>query len=137
MGISRCVATWPALALMVLMALAHAISIVLFAKGFLLARLELSHVSTCADFPGVDPSTVSMAQPPCSAEPAFDRTVLLMVDALRYDFVFPERNSPFSSTSMPRLVDLLHSAVSWPYTRPASPTCQKPPYCTNSEQLAA
>lgn len=59
-------ATWPALALVALLALAHVVSMNAFARGFLAARLELQH-SECGDFPGENP---------CLAEPAFDRTAV-------------------------------------------------------------
>jgi GPI ethanolamine phosphate transferase 3 subunit O len=64
--------------------LVHLTGLYLFTRGFLLTRLSLSEVSDCA-------------QEPCTLRPTHQRAVLLIVDALRFDFLSdapPEPASP-------------------------------------------
>ncbi|KAI0315940.1 hypothetical protein OF83DRAFT_1129538 [Amylostereum chailletii] len=61
----------------------HIIGIYLFTRGFLLSRLSLSTVTTCTD-----PST------PCTLPPTHKRAVLLIIDALRFDFLSPHTPEP-------------------------------------------
>lgn len=63
----------------------HLAGIYLYTKGFLLTRLSLSEISTCAD----NDST-------CTLPPSHKRVVLLVIDALRFDFVSPNPPSPSS-----------------------------------------
>jgi phosphatidylinositol glycan class O len=58
--------------------LLHLGALSLFTRGFLLKRTTLEARNEC------DPSSKS-----CVLEPKFDRAVILLVDALRYDFLFP------------------------------------------------
>lgn len=58
--------------------LLHLGALSLFTKGFLLKRTTLQARNTCL------PTDVA-----CTLEPKFDRLVILLVDALRYDFLFP------------------------------------------------
>ena len=66
-------------------------SLYLFCRGFLLSRLELSNISQC------NTSIISYPQQSfdistngnkafCNLEPTFSRVIILLVDALRYDF---------------------------------------------------
>ncbi|XWS10689.1 hypothetical protein CRYUN_Cryun38cG0019100 [Craigia yunnanensis] len=72
---------------MVLIMFLHIIAILIFTKGFLLTRTELPHSSHCSD----------LSQSPCLSsypssswtKPAVDRLVIIILDALRFDFVAP------------------------------------------------
>lgn len=63
----------------------HVAGLYLFTRGFLLSRLSLSDISSCHD-------------PSCTLEPTHKRMVLLIIDALRFDFLTahpPEPTSEF------------------------------------------
>ncbi|KAG9252666.1 phosphoethanolamine transferase class O [Emericellopsis atlantica] len=68
----------------------HSIAIYLFTSGFLLTRLVLEDKSTC-DAPPID----SVVKAPgntdkgCWHPKTFDRAVVVIIDALRYDFTVP------------------------------------------------
>jgi len=67
----------------------YAIGILLFTRGFLLTRIALSKNSTC-DVAGNSstPGTAgSVNNHSCSGDPRFRRAVLIVIDALRFDFV--------------------------------------------------
>ncbi|GMT28146.1 hypothetical protein PFISCL1PPCAC_19443 [Pristionchus fissidentatus] len=55
----------------------------LFQSGFLLKRVQLREKSTCSD--------VSLSPSSCWIPRSFDRVILIVIDALRYDFVQSER----------------------------------------------
>lgn len=69
--------------------------IYLFTKGFLLTRLVLEHKSDCA----VSPLNLSSSYTPgststgCWHPKTFDKAVVIIIDALRYDFTVPFRPS--------------------------------------------
>ncbi|KAH8879852.1 hypothetical protein GQ53DRAFT_737997 [Thozetella sp. PMI_491] len=81
----------------------HATGIAYFASGFLLTRLVLEEKSTCA----VSPLNSSVSILPdwsgkgtveggCWHPKTFERAVVILIDALRYDFTVPvEDNAPF------------------------------------------
>jgi hypothetical protein len=63
----------------------HLIGIALFTRGFLSTRLSLSEFSNCSN-------------PQCTLPPTYTRAVILIIDALRFDFLSPhppQPNSPF------------------------------------------
>ena len=62
--------------------------ILLFTRGFLLTRLELPAASACADAAHL-PRHPSSTSPACWAPAHYDRLVLLIIDAWRYDFAAP------------------------------------------------
>lgn len=62
----------------------HLAGIYLFTQGFLLSRLSLPTVTTC--FPS----------DPCTLPPTHKRAVLLIIDALRFDFLSPNPPEPQS-----------------------------------------
>lgn len=62
----------------------HAVGLVLFARGFLLTRLALEDVNGCSP---VSPS--GNLDPSCSLAPTHSKLLLIVVDALRADFVLP------------------------------------------------
>lgn len=68
----------------------HVIGIYLFTKGFLLTRLVLSDKSSCSISPLNDVNFGSgKADEGCWHPKTFDKTVFLIIDALRYDFTVP------------------------------------------------
>jgi GPI ethanolamine phosphate transferase 3 subunit O len=70
----------------------HLLGILFFAKGFLLTRLILEEKSQCDVLPDGTPSQV---QDGCWHPRTFDRAVVIIIDALRYDFTVPSgSNSP-------------------------------------------
>jgi len=78
----------------------HIIGIYLFTNGFLLTRLVLDNISECADPPiplhdGYIPGT---SRAGCWHPKSFDKAVVIIVDALRYDFTIPFSPSSASST---------------------------------------
>lgn len=71
----------------------HILGIYLFLSGFLLTRLVLDHKSECA----VPPIELASSYAPgsydtgCWHPKSFDKAVVIIVDALRYDFTVPFR----------------------------------------------
>ncbi|MCJ1258913.1 mannose-ethanolamine phosphotransferase gpi13 [Lignoscripta atroalba] len=75
--------------------LLHTLGIYFFAKGFLLTRLVLENKSEC----GVPPITSQTHQNGayyhgCWHPKAFEKAVVVVVDALRYDFTVPFQGQP-------------------------------------------
>ncbi|KAI4253119.1 MAG: hypothetical protein LQ352_003883 [Teloschistes flavicans] len=68
----------------------HALGILFFTKGFLLTRLVLDHKSECAsppiELPNASPASYGGG---CWYPKTFDRAVVIIIDALRYDFTVP------------------------------------------------
>lgn len=96
--------------------LVHLAAISLFCSGFLLSRRALDRVNACA-------------HEPCTLNPTHSRAVVLIVDALRFDFVSPSPPVPHSpyhhnvltlprelSVSQPDRSFLFHSYVDPPTT---------------------
>ncbi|XP_040819160.1 GPI ethanolamine phosphate transferase 3 isoform X3 [Ochotona curzoniae] len=67
--------------------------IALFTSGFLLTRLELTNRSSCQEPPGPGPLSGEHLGKPgtCWIAPRFSRVVLVLIDALRFDFAQPQR----------------------------------------------
>ena len=63
----------------------HFVGIYLFTRGFLLSRLSLSTFAACSD-----------STSPCTLHPTHKRAVLLIIDALRFDFLSPHPPEPHS-----------------------------------------
>ncbi|XP_007498885.1 GPI ethanolamine phosphate transferase 3 isoform X2 [Monodelphis domestica] len=63
----------------------------LFTSGFLLTRLELTNHSSCQELPGKGTLVGSGRGEPgaCWTVPRFSRAVIVLIDALRFDFVHP------------------------------------------------
>ncbi|KAB2096272.1 hypothetical protein ES319_A01G097800v1 [Gossypium barbadense] len=72
----------------VLIMFLHIISILIFTKGFLLTRTELPHSSHCSDL-SQSPCHSSPSSSSCWTKPAVDRLIIIVLDALRFDFVAP------------------------------------------------
>ena len=73
----------------------HAIGIYFFTKGFLLTRLVLDYKSECAappfDLGTQSPRTYADG---CWHPKAFEKAVVIIIDALRYDFTVPFSGEP-------------------------------------------
>ncbi|WOK99973.1 GPI ethanolamine phosphate transferase 3 [Canna indica] len=84
---------WPFFVLL----LFHSLAIYTFTRGFLLTRTELASFSHCSDLTN-SPCSLAIYNPPpdetaqdrgCWTRPAVDRVVIIVLDALRFDFVAP------------------------------------------------
>lgn len=101
------------LALLLWVFLIQLAGIYLFTGGFLLTRLALSESTTCT------------AQP-CSLPATHKRAVILIIDALRFDFVSPEPPIPASPfhhnvLTLPRELTELHPMRSFLFNAYADP----------------
>lgn len=67
----------------------YTVGILLFTKGFLLKRITIARNSTCARPLTDDGSTGHLLEAPsdCWVQPSFRKSVLIIIDALRFDFV--------------------------------------------------
>ncbi|CAO1622936.1 unnamed protein product [Sympodiomycopsis kandeliae] len=96
---------WSLLAVLFVLTLCHTAGLYLFTSGFLLTRTEVKGVSQCGSSGGVPTSIPSSTADTetllqwgqdtshqCSLPPAFQRSVLLIIDALRYDFIAPPQH---------------------------------------------
>ncbi|XP_027330017.1 GPI ethanolamine phosphate transferase 3 [Abrus precatorius] len=93
----------------------HILAILLFTTGFLLTRTELpyeSHCSDVSDSPCFSPS--SSHNQSCWTKPSVNRLVLIVLDALRFDFVAPSTFFPESKPWMDRLRVLKNVASARP-----------------------
>jgi len=98
---------WPELAWT--MALA-AMAVAVFVQGFLLTRVELPEFSACGDALQEGWPVGELADgggSGCWGPPAYERVVLVVVDALRYDMVVPP---PGGASKMPRLLAIHQKA---------------------------
>ncbi|KAF8510362.1 hypothetical protein BU17DRAFT_77705 [Hysterangium stoloniferum] len=68
-------ATWLAFSILLYVFLLHTSTLYLFMRGFLLTRLSLPNISTCDT---------------CTLPRTHSRLVLLVIDALRFDFISPQ-----------------------------------------------
>ena len=99
----------------------HLIGLWLFIRGFLLSRLSLSEVSIC------DPLES------CSLPPTHKRAVLLIIDALRFDFIspnLPDHPSPYHHGILTLPAELTekfpqHSFIYNSYSDPPTTTLQR------------
>lgn len=71
---------WYYVKVLILFGILQVIGIIFFTKGFLLSRPVLDDISTC------DKGN-------CFGVPQFDKTVIIVIDALRFDFVIPNLDS--------------------------------------------
>ncbi|KAL4753587.1 hypothetical protein BDW72DRAFT_27868 [Aspergillus terricola var. indicus] len=71
--------------------LLHAVGIFFFTKGFLLTRMVLENKSSCDDLPFDDspPLPDQSNRDGCWLPKSFDKAIVIIIDALRYDFTVP------------------------------------------------
>ena len=123
----RARASLVALSVILLLSVANLVGLWVFSSGFLSARLELPERSSPSDREqalGCPESNCSEAQ---AEAPHFDRVVLLIVDAMRVDFLFSpsgggactvgapdggRRRRRQHEGQMPRMAAMLDEAVS-------------------------
>ncbi|KAL4899648.1 hypothetical protein BDW74DRAFT_163051 [Aspergillus multicolor] len=70
----------------------HVVGIFFFTKGFLLTRMVLENKSTCDVLPFNDSPSSLLAQSDreeCWHPKSFDKAIVIIIDALRYDFTVP------------------------------------------------
>ncbi|KAL7416157.1 hypothetical protein BDY24DRAFT_381198 [Mrakia frigida] len=99
----------------------HLSGLYLFTKGFLLTRLALSDINTC------DSTTT------CTLVPTHKKAVLIIIDALRFDFISPSFPSPSSANhhgvlTLPSELSLSqpdHSIIFNAYSDPPTTTLQR------------
>ncbi|XP_010549800.1 PREDICTED: GPI ethanolamine phosphate transferase 3 [Tarenaya hassleriana] len=111
---------WIAMAFLLI----HLVAILFFTRGFLLTRTELPFHSTCSDVSlspclaspppdhvsnSISGSNLSQSggnlhqQPKCWTKPAVDRVIIIVLDALRIDFVAPSSFFPEPKPWMDKL----------------------------------
>ncbi|KAL4776089.1 hypothetical protein BDW60DRAFT_106660 [Aspergillus nidulans var. acristatus] len=71
--------------------LLHVVGIFFFTKGFLLTRMVLENKSSCDDLPFDDSPSVpdQSNREGCWHPKSFDKAIVIIIDALRYDFTVP------------------------------------------------
>ncbi|KAK3257469.1 hypothetical protein CYMTET_33452 [Cymbomonas tetramitiformis] len=86
------------LALLAIVTTLHLVALGIFAQGFLLSRIELPDASTCPDsIPRWMPQNDNSKDIGCWSSPAYNKVVILIVDALRWDFVTNHPNASAKS----------------------------------------
>ncbi|NXD73535.1 PIGO transferase, partial [Eolophus roseicapillus] len=106
---------WPVLLFLAWVCLLFFAGIGLFMSGFLLTRIELASSSSCSD-PLLPPPWQRQSLPPgsCWAPQRFSKAVLVIIDALRFEFA---RFNPTKASPLPyenKLSFLHHLATSQP-----------------------
>jgi phosphatidylinositol glycan class O len=113
----------------------HALGIYLFTSGFLLTRLVLDHKSECS----VSPVDSARAYTPGSSEAGcwhpktFEKAIVIIVDALRYDFTvpFPAAGSDEKPHHFHNAIPVLHeTALNQPNNAFLLPFIADPPTTT-------
>lgn len=114
----------------------HASGIYFFTKGFLLTRLVLEEKSTCADPPVAYHNNFKGAGTPesgCWHPKTFEKAVVVVIDALRYDFTIPFENTSETGPSQAyhNSIPFLHeTAVKEPHNAFLLPFIADPPTTT-------
>lgn len=99
--------------LLLWLSLVHCVGIYLFTKGFLLSRLSLPHRNECGE-------------DGCASLATHKRAVILVIDALRFDFISshpPEPPSPYHHNilTLPRELTATHPQHSFVFNAHADP----------------
>ncbi|KIW76099.1 hypothetical protein Z517_10844 [Fonsecaea pedrosoi CBS 271.37] len=108
----------------------HIVGILFFAKGFLLTRLVLDNKSECGILPSDRPSRIADG---CWHPKSFDRAVVIIIDALRYDFTIPSHRfytEPQKKFYLDNLRILHQTAASNPSNAVLLPFIADPPTST-------
>lgn len=111
-------AIWLTFSVLFYVLVLHASTLYLFTRGFLLTRLSLPNISSCST---------------CTLPPTHSRAVLLIIDALRFDFISPDPPSPPSPhhhhiLSLPSQLTFLHPTRSFifdTFSDPPTTTLQR------------
>ncbi|KAK3375387.1 GPI ethanolamine phosphate transferase 3-like protein [Podospora didyma] len=116
----------------------HVVGIAYFTSGFLLTRLVLEDKSTCNAPPSLNSSSASIDILPvwegkgtvdggCWHPRTFDRAVVLVIDALRYDFTVPVEDNAKFHNAFPFMYD---TALQSPHNAFLRPFIADPPTST-------
>lgn len=85
----------------------HVVGIFFFTKGFLLTRMVLENKSSCEVLPFRDThSAVGKRNEGCWHQKSFEKAIVIIVDALRYDFTVP-----FAPTAQGETAQLFHDNI--------------------------
>ncbi|KAL3472302.1 hypothetical protein BJX99DRAFT_235691 [Aspergillus californicus] len=87
----------------------HVVGIFFFTKGFLLTRMVLEDKSSCDVLPFSDsPSSLidQSKRDECWHQKSFDKAIVIIIDALRYDFTVP-----FAPSAETENADLFHDNI--------------------------
>lgn len=110
----------------------HALGIYFFTKGFLLTRLVLEHKSECS-IPPIKPSQQYFGtyEAGCWHPKTFDKAVVIIIDALRYDFTVPLNDFDVQPHHFHNALNVLHeTAVHSPQNAFLLPFIADPPTAT-------
>jgi phosphatidylinositol glycan class O len=114
--------------------LVHGTGIYFFTKGFLLTRLVLEEKSTCNEPPITLDTPFPGAGTPeagCWHPKTFEKAVVLIIDALRYDFTVPFNNSAGEAQAFHNALPFLYeTAVNEPQNAFLLPFIADPPTTT-------
>lgn len=110
-------------------AVLHGLGIYFFTKGFLLTRLVLDEKSKCSDPPfNIGGKSLGTYKDGCWHPKTFDKAVVIIIDALRYDFTVPR---PGSTMHCHNALSVLHdTAVQSPENAFLLPFIADPPTTT-------
>ncbi|MCJ1433708.1 mannose-ethanolamine phosphotransferase gpi13 [Xylographa pallens] len=105
----------------------HAVGIYFFTKGFLLTRLVLDNKSECL-LPPLKVSHTSSISGGCWHPKQFNKAIIIIIDALRYDFTVPHLAK---SQHFHNMLTVLHeTAVGQPHNAFLLPFIADPPTAT-------
>ncbi|EPE29900.1 Alkaline phosphatase-like protein [Glarea lozoyensis ATCC 20868] len=111
----------------------HVTGLYYFTKGFLLTRLVLEEHSACA-VPPIAPITsfkgIGTVEAGCWHPKTFDKAVVVIIDALRYDFTIPFTNQSEAQAYHNSLPILYDTAISQPQNAFLLPFIADPPTTT-------
>ncbi|GFN13174.1 hypothetical protein AtubIFM55763_010459 [Aspergillus tubingensis] len=110
--------------------LLHTTGLYLFTKGFLLTRQTLDLKSNCSHPP--IPITTTNTTTTCWTPPTFTKAIILLIDALRYDFTIPSTTSTTTNnkTYHNALTTLHTTALTTPHNALLYPFIADPPTTT-------
>ncbi|GLA50935.1 hypothetical protein CBS147343_7262 [Aspergillus niger] len=103
----------------------HTTGLYLFTKGFLLTRQTLDSRSNCSH----PPIPITNTSTTCWTTPTFTKAIILLIDALRYDFTIPT-TSPSNETYHNALTILHTTALHTPHNALLYPFIADPPTTT-------
>ncbi|KFA62807.1 hypothetical protein S40285_03838 [Stachybotrys chlorohalonatus IBT 40285] len=120
---------WWTIAFWGLLFVVHAVGLWLFSSGFLLTRLVLENKSSCSLPPIEGLQAPLSADRGCWHTRTFDRAVVVIIDALRYDFTVPQ--TPENAQVFHNAFPFLHeTAVKSPSNAFLLPFIADPPTAT-------
>ncbi|KAL2815960.1 hypothetical protein BJX63DRAFT_388948 [Aspergillus granulosus] len=114
----------------------HVVGIFFFTRGFLLTRMVLENKSSCEVLPFDGSPSTQIEQPAgdgCWHEKSFDKAIVIIIDALRYDFTVPfAPNEDIKSAHLfhDNIPVLYETAISNPHNAFLLPFIADPPTTT-------